>query len=259
MLFLSILSNVAQRFIRRKLSGNPRFGQQQAYVFSKVVSLLIYVTGILIGIHVERINLSTLTFIGGALGVGVGFGLQGLVANFVAGLILLIEQPIRLGDRIEFGDKTGEVTRVGMRASWIKTYDNAILIVPNAEFTSKQILNWTASDPKIRISVPISVSQGTNPEQVIQILLELATTHEDVMEDPGPEAILFAIGPHSLTFELRAWTLTRANDFILLRSDLYRAILKRFEEDRIQIPFPQLDLHVKNLESAMAILRSPQR
>lgn len=121
---------------------------------------------------------------------------------------------------------------MGSRASWIRTYDNAILIVPNSDLTAKQIVNWTASDPKVRIAVPVSVSHGSNPEEVIRILLELGRRHEDLMAEPSPDAILSEVGPNSLTFVLR--TLTRANDFATLRSDLFREILRRFEEERIK-------------------------
>jgi small-conductance mechanosensitive channel len=188
--------------------------------------------------------------LGGTLGVGIGFGLQSLVSNLIAGLILLIEQPIRIGDLIEFGNKAGEVVRIGTRCSWIKTSDNALLVIPNSEFVTKDILNWTASDPKIRVSIPVSVAHGSNVEQVIQVLLKLAAEHVDVLENPAPEVILTELGQSSITLTLRAWTIKGANDFPKLRSDIYLQIVERFKEEKIELPFPQLDLHWKNREIA---------
>ena len=219
---------------------------------SKTITLAIYVAGILVGIQVENIKLTTLAIVGGTLGLGVGFGLQTLVSNFVAGLILLIEQPIRLGDRIEFGDKTGEVVRVGSRSSSIRTYDNAVLIAPNSDFVTKQILNWTVSDPKIRITLPVSVAYRTDPEEVMQNLLELADSHADVMKDPVAIVELSELGPSGITFFLKVWTLTQAENFTQLRSDLYVLIVRRFKEMKIEMPSPQLDLHVKSIAAPVS-------
>jgi small-conductance mechanosensitive channel len=190
----SFYSDDARLFVLSLTSRNPNFGEHRQYVLSRVVTFFIYVVGIFIGIHVERISLSTLVILGGTLGVGIGFGLQSLVSNLIAGLILLIEQPIRIGDLIEFGNKAGEVVRIGTRCSWVKTSDNALLVIPNSEFVTKDILNWTASDPKIRVSIPVSVAHGSNIELVIQVLLKLAAEHVDVLENPAPEVILTDLG-----------------------------------------------------------------
>jgi small-conductance mechanosensitive channel len=246
LVFLSVLSRIARRLIRKFVHPNAHFDEHREYILSRAVSFSIYTLGILIGIHVERINVSTLYLVGGTLGVGIGFGLQSLVGNFVAGLILLIERPIRLGDRIDFGDRTGEVVRVGIRSSWIRTYDNAIVIIPNSEFVSKQILNWTASDPKIRISIPVSVAYGTDSEQVIQILLGVAHENSNVMQEPTPGVILIEFGASSITFALRIWTLLKADHVPQLKSDIFLAVQKCFSENKIQMPFPQMDVHVKS-------------
>jgi len=172
--FFRFLSGVLGRLTGNLLAASPYIDEQRKQLFLRLLSFSVYTMGFLVGIHVENINLSTLGVMGATLGVGVGFGLQPLVANFVAGIILLVEQPLRIGDKIEFDNRTGEVVRVGLRSSWIRTYNNAIAIIPNSEFTSKQILNWTASDPKVRISVPVSVARGSHPDQVMQTLLQVA-------------------------------------------------------------------------------------
>jgi small-conductance mechanosensitive channel len=248
LVFLSLLSHLARHFIRQFARHSPRLDEHREYILSRAVSFAIYAVGILIGVHIERINLSALVLVGGTLGVGIGFGLQSLVGNFVAGLILLVEQPIRLGDRIEFGGKVGEVVRIGMRSSKVRTYDNAILIVPNSEFVAKQILNWTAGDPKIRVTVPVSVAYGSDSEQVMQILLDVARHNADVMREPAPGVLLSDFGPSSITFALRVWTLLKADNLVQLRSDIFLQTQKRFIEKKIEMPFPQMDLHIKSIE-----------
>lgn len=240
---LVILSRVTRALIQRITREHAGFGEHRQYVLSRIVSFLIYVVGILIGIHVERIELGTLLIIGGTLGVGIGFGLQSLVSNLIAGLILFFEQPIRIGDLIEFGYKAGEVVRIGTRCSWIRTPDNALIMIPNSELTTKDILNWTASDPKLRISVPVAVAHGSDISKVIHVLLQLASEHMDVLKTPAPEVILTELGQSAITLALRVWTIKGANDFAKLRSDLYLLTLQRFKENDIVLPLPQLDLH----------------
>jgi len=248
LIFLSLLSRVARHLIRQFARHNPQLDQHREYILSRAVSFAIYAIGILIGVQIEQINLNTVVLLGGTLGVGLGFGLQSLVSNFVAGLILLIEQPIRLGDRIEFAGRTGVVVRVGMRSSWIRTYDNAIVIVPNSAFVTNEILNWTAGDPKIRVAVPVSVAYGSDSDQIIQILLDVAEHNVDVMKEPAPGVILSDLGPSSITFTLRLWTLIGADKLGELRSNIFLEVRKRFSEKKIEMPFPQLDLHVRSIE-----------
>jgi small-conductance mechanosensitive channel len=257
LLFLNLLARLARRLVGLLVENNPRIDRNRKDLASKIAAFLIYGIGILIGIQLEGISITTLAVVFGTLGLGVGFGLQTLVSNFVAGVILLIEQPIRIGDRIELGDNTGEVVRIGGRSSSIRTYDNAILIIPNSDFITKQVVNWTVSDPKIRVALPVSVAYGSNPEQVIETLLEIANSHADVMKEPVPTVLLFELGSHAMIFSLRVWTLTQANSFNVLRSDLHVSIVKRFKEDNIQIPFAQLDLHVKSMDEPVSINPPP--
>ena len=244
LVFLTLLSRLAGYLIRRIARHNSGIGEHRQYILSRLVSFFIYVVGILIGIHVERIQLNTLVILGGTLGVGIGFGLQSLVSNLIAGLILFIEQPIRIGDVIEFGNKAGEVVRIGNRCSWIKTSDNALIMIPNSEFTTKDILNWTASDPRIRISIPVSVAHGSDIPKVMQVLLKIAGQHVDVLKQPASEGVLTELGQNAITFTLRVWTIKGVNDFAKLRSDMYLQIIQSFEEEKIVLPFPQLDIHL---------------
>jgi small-conductance mechanosensitive channel len=253
LIFLHLFSRAVSGGAQYVLKGNPHVDKQRSYLISKVMSVLVYIVGILIGIHAERINLSTLAFVGGTLGVGIGLGLQSLASNVVSGIILLIEQPIRLGDRIEFGEKTGKVVRVGGRSSWIRTYDNKVVIVPNAELTSKQIINWTATDPKVRIPIPVSVAYGTDTHVVISALASVAGGHRTVMKDPAPDVILSELGPYSMNFVLRVWTLEKANDISKLQSELLLQIIQRFRELAIEIPVPQVGMSITVNSRQLAI------
>jgi small-conductance mechanosensitive channel len=243
LLCLAFLARFSRYLIQLSARNNINLQGHRQYLVSRIASFFIYLIGILIGIHVEKISIGTLVILGGTLGVAIGFGLQSLVSNLIAGFILLIEQPIRIGDFVEFGNRSGEVVRIGTRSSWLKTSDNAIVFIPNSEFVTKEFVNWTACDPKIRFSISISVAHQSNIEQVIQMLLLLAREHEDVLSEPAPEVLLTNLGQSSITFTLRVWTLTGSNDLVRLRSDVYLQTLRRFEAAKIDLPFPLLDFH----------------
>jgi small-conductance mechanosensitive channel len=203
------------------------------------------------------VNLNSLVVVGGALGIGVGLGLQAVVSNFVAGLILLIEQPIKLGDRIEVGDTYGDVVRLSGRSTWIRTNDNVIIVVPNSEFINQRVTNWTANDRQVRISLSVGVSYDSNPKAVRALLLAVADQHADVLHEPAPEVIFSAFGDSSLNFDLRVWTEKQVQTPTRLKSDLYFEIFEACQKAQIEIPFPQRDLHIRSVsEPLMAVLAS---
>lgn len=243
--FLNILSRVCRWLIERFFAQDARFDEHRRYVFSRILTVLIYVVGCLIGFRVERISLHTFVLVGGTLGIAIGLGIQRFVGNFIAGLVLLIEQPVRLGDYVEFGNHSGTVVRVGSSNSWIRTPDNALLILPNSDLISREVLNWTARDRKHRIQVAVSVAYGTGIKEVMEILQSLALDHSEVLHDPGPTAIVSELGPNGMTFRLRVWTELPALQLDRLRSDLYLQIVEIFKERGIEMPFPQLDVHWK--------------
>jgi small-conductance mechanosensitive channel len=213
----------------------------------------IVVLGIMIAATAAGLDFSRINLIVGALGVGIGFGLQNVVNNFVSGLILLFERPIRVGDRIQLADLFGTVNTIGMRASIVRTLQGAEVIVPNANLISAEVVNWTLSDERRRADVPIGVAYGTDPQTVIDILVGVATAHDDVMDDPAPEAFFLGFGASSLDFELRAWT--RAS-FIQVSSDLRVGITAALKEAGIEIPFPQRDLHLRSVAKGAAEMLS---
>jgi small-conductance mechanosensitive channel len=245
LLALALLSRLARYLVRISTRHSPSFGEHRQYVLSRTISFFIYAVGLLVGIHVERIQSGTLIVLGSTLGVGIGFALHPLFGNLIAGLILFIEQPIRISDVVEFGSKSGEVVKIGARCSWIRTSENALLIIPNSEFTSKDILNWTASDPRIRLSIPVSVGYGTDVPKVTHLLLQLASRHIDVLEDPAPEVILTELSQNAISFALRVWTIRGVDDFARLRSAVYLDIVRTFAAEEIMLPTPQLEVHYK--------------
>jgi small-conductance mechanosensitive channel len=198
------------------------------------------------------LNLNSLVVVGGALGIGVGLGLQAIVSNFVAGLILLLEQPIKLGDRIEVGNTYGDVVRLRARSTWIRTNDNVVVIVPNSEFINQSVTNWTATDRQVRISLPLGTSYDSDPKKVREVILKVASTHADVLPDPPPEVIFTDFGDSSLNFQLRVWTIQQVQSPARLKSDLYFAIFEAFRIEKIEIPFPQRDLHLRSVAEPLS-------
>jgi small-conductance mechanosensitive channel len=178
--------------------------------------------------------------------VGIGLGLQNVVSNFVAGLILLIEQPIRMGDRIEVNDTFGDVVKIGARSTWIRTNDNVVIIVPNNDFINNSVTNWTANDSNVRLMIPVGVGYNSDPDQVRDLLLQAAHAHADVLAEPNTDVIFTDYGDNSINFALRVWTASRTHTPFVLKSDLYFAIFKLFREHRIELPFPQRDLHIRS-------------
>jgi small-conductance mechanosensitive channel len=205
----------------------------------------IIVAGLMIAATAAGLDFSRLTLVIGALGVGIGFGLQNVVNNFVSGLILLFERPIRVGDKVQVGELTGEVKNIGMRASIVRTFQGAEVIVPNANFISSEVINWTLSDNRRRMEIPVGVAYGTDPGRVIELFVGLARDHPDVLDDPESKVIFTGFGASSLDFELRAWT---SGDFIAVSSDLRVGINRALAEAGIVIPFPQQDLHLRTVD-----------
>jgi small-conductance mechanosensitive channel len=192
-------------------------------------------------------DLSKFAILAGAFGVGIGFGLQSVVNNFISGLILIAERPIMPGDTIEFGNRIGDVKRIGLRASIIRTWSGAEVIVPNGNLISSEVINWTLSDKQRRLDVPVGVAYGSPVKQVMEILVNLATQHADVMDNPAPRSLFMGFGDSSLDFELRCWTGNFEN-FRRISSDLVVGIEAALNEAGIVIPFPQRDLHIKTVE-----------
>jgi len=250
---LSFFSRLSREFLQRQILARTPWDAGHQYAVSRVAGYLIFVLGLVVGLQSLGVDLSSLEVLGGALGVGAGFGLQPIVSNFVSGLVLLVERPIRIGDRVEVGSTYGDVMRIGGRSTWIRTNDNEIIIVPNSEFVTSRVTNWTANDRSVRFSIPVGVSYASKPEQVRQLLLEVARQNRDVLTDPAPEVIFDGLGDSSLNFLLRVFTVNQVETPSRLKSDLYFAIFQTFGQHGIEIPFPQRDLHLRSVDAPIAL------
>ena len=199
--------------------------------------------GFLFAMSAAGMNWSNLAIIIGSLGVGIGFGLQNLVNNFVSGLILIFERPISIGDVVEVGTLMGTVKRIGIRSSTIRTFNESEVIVPNGLLVSQELINWTLSDRQRRLDIPVGVAYGTDPLKVMTILQEVAEANPRVKDYPKPFITFEGFGDSSLDFLLRIW----AADFsegLSIKTDVTMEVYKRFNEENIQIPFPQRDIHI---------------
>jgi small-conductance mechanosensitive channel len=250
------------RFLRFALEEDvyPRMELSRGtpYAVSALTHYTVIFLGFLLAIIATGIDLTRFAIVAGAFGVGIGFGLQNIVNNFVSGLILLTERPLQVGDTIERGEMFGRVERIGIRSSTVRTAQGAEVIVPNAELISERVINWTHSDRLRRVDLPIGVAYGSDPKRVIAVLLEVAKSHPDVLSSPEPTVLFMGFGESSLDFELRAWT-DEFQSFLDVRSSLGVGALEALRRAGIEIPFPQRDLHIRSVAApASATARAPE-
>ena len=212
---------------------------------SMSLRIVIISIGVFFAFSAGGVDMRNFSMILGALSVGIGFGLQNIVNNFISGLILIYERPVQKGDTVEVENLMGEVMDIGIRASNIRTFEGAEVIVPNANLISNQLINWTLSDKHRRLEIKVGVSYGSQPNQVIEILEAVANKHPKVVKQPAPRVLFDEFGDSSLNFRLLCWVLFE--DGIGTKSDISISIFNAFAEKGIEIPFPQMDLHLKDL------------
>lgn len=211
-----------------------------------IIQYLLIIIGAFVVIQNSGINLGSLNVLAGALGVGIGFGMQNIANNFISGLIILFERPIKVGDRIEVGTVSGDIVKISSRATTVSTNDNISIIIPNSDLINKQVINWSHNDRKIRLHVPIGVSYKEDPAIIQKVLLEVAEANKDVLKRPAPDVLFIGYGDSSIDFDLLIWTSSYIDKPIMLKSQLYYEVFKKFKEHNIEIPFPQRDLHLKS-------------
>ncbi len=217
-----------------------------AYAISMCVNYALVTTGVVCSLLVVGVDVRMLAVFAGALGVGLGFGLQHIVANIVSGLIIIFGGTIRKGDIIRVGDATGVVQEIGLRATLVRTFDFLEYLVPNAEFITGTVVNYTLSSPLTRLQIPVGVSYSADPEVVTHILLAQALAHPRVDTRNKPEVWFDSYGESSLNFVLLVWIDIRLTNAKQVRSELYHAIFRAFRDAGIEIPFPQRDIHIRS-------------
>ncbi|MDZ4836800.1 MAG: mechanosensitive ion channel [Candidatus Melainabacteria bacterium] len=255
-LVLIVATNRLQKWCATKLlvHSGIEFGARHA--ISVIVKYVMVSIGFVVILQSAGIDLSALTVLAGAVGLGLSFGLQNITSNLVSGLIVLIERPIKVGDRIEVAGITGDVKNIALRATTICTNDNIEIIVPNSEFISGNVINWSHSSRDVRVSLPVGVSYSSDPEAVYGLLLDVASQHDGVLQDPPATVIFKAFGDSSLDFVLRVSTKTHVTSPAILQSELNFAIFKKFKQNGIEFPFPQRDLHVRSVVDLDGLLKS---
>ena len=254
LVLLVLVSRGSRKLVQNRVLSRTSIDPGLQYALEVGTGYLVFVFGLIIGLQSIGLNLSSLAFLTGIIGVGVGFGLQNIVNNFVSGLILLVERPIKVGDRVEIGDLTGDIVRIAARSTWVRTNDNVVIIVPNSDFISNRVTNWTANDRRVRINLRLGVSYSSNPALVRTILLNVAKSQADILRDPAPDVIFQGFGDSSLDFELRVWTEDSLRTPQILKSNLYYEIFRVFSENDIEIPFPQRDIHVRSVAASIPLL-----
>jgi small-conductance mechanosensitive channel len=238
-----MLSRVVHVVLEEEVLSRVQLPRGIPYAISTFAGYAVLGLGLVTAVGAAGADLSRVSLVLGALGVGVGFGLQEIVKDFVAGAVLLFERPIQPGDVVQMGELSGDVRRIGLRSSTVHTFEGAEVIVPNSALTSSQIVNWTLSDRLRRVDVTVGVAYGTDPHRVIALLEEVARRQPDILEEPPPRALFMGFGDSSLDFQVRAWT-NQVDQMALLRSGLALGVHDALVEAGITIPFPQRDVHL---------------
>jgi len=246
------ISSAIRFLLREELLKRLHLKRGVPELISTTLHYLLLFLVFLFAVNAGGVALNKFTVLTGALGVGVGFGLQNIINNFVSGLILQFERPIRVGDVVEVQTGlTGTVTRIGIRSSTVQTWQGAEVIIPNASFISGNVTNWTLSESRRRLDLPVGVAYGTNPKLVKELLERPAIQHPDVLTSPGPEAFFMGFGDSALNFELRFWVMQESNT-VKVMSEVALEVMRLLAEAGIEIPFPQRDLRLRSVDAEAA-------
>jgi small-conductance mechanosensitive channel len=238
-----LLSAFIRFTLKEEVYTRARTPSGTAYASSRLIHYSVLALGFVIGLGLLGMDLAKVSVLAGALGVGIGFGLQGVVNNFVSGLILLFERPVHVGDAVEVSGLYGEVRHIGIRASTVRTRHGSDIIIPNAEFITANVTNWTLSDQLRRIEVPVGVNYASHPKKVIQLLEDVARSHPQILARPVPRCLFMEYGDSSINFELRCWTDQPIN-YNRIRSDLNTAVYDAMQSAGMSFPFPQREVRL---------------
>lgn len=244
LLLFGLLSRFFRKLLLNKVFNYLKLDTGTSYTFTRIVHYLIMIVGVLVAFQFIGINLGGLAIIFGFLSVGIGFGLQNITSNFVAGLILLFERPIRVGDRVTVGDTEGDVQEINIRSTTVRSVDNISIIVPNSDFISTNVVNWSHGDNRVRLNINVGVSYNSDLDTVLRALKEVADENSEVLKTPAPEVHLTGFGDSSWDMQLRIW-INDPKRYRYVRSEINCAIVRKFRENNVEIPFPQRDLHVR--------------
>ncbi|TDP48973.1 mechanosensitive ion channel family protein [Zavarzinia compransoris] len=239
------LTRMVQRLLERRILPQTRFDTGVQNSIKSAAGYAGTTLGLVIAVSVAGINFSNIAIIAGALSVGIGFGLQNIVNNFISGLIVLVERPVKVGDWVVIGGAEGTVKRINVRATEIETFKRTTVIVPNGDLISQPIVNYTLHNKLGRIDIPVGVAYGSDPSTIEKTLIEIASSHKSVLSFPKPRVFFLNFGASSLDFELRCF-LANIEEGALVRTDLMYAVERTFRERKIEIPFAQSEVNFKD-------------
>lgn len=245
-LIFVVMANWLSRLIERKARRSPHISPSLRVGLTKISKFLLYTVAFLFALNSVGINLTTFAVFSGAIGVGIGFGLQKIFSNFISGFILLFDRSIRPGDVISIGERFGWVQALHARYVVVRDRDGVETLIPNENLITSEVINWSYSDRTIRVRIPVQISYDDDPEQVMAILLECSEDQPRVLKEPPPVARLMGFGDNGIDLEIRIWLRDPEAGVGNVRSDIYLAIWKKFKEHNISIPFPQRDIHMVN-------------
>ena len=240
------ISSRTKRFLFNRFLAQSGLDRSLQYAIAQIVSNIVLIVGIFIVLDNAGIHLGALAVFAGAVGVGVGFGLQTIASNFISGLVILAERPITVGDRVEVAGVAGQVQHIGARSTVIVTNDNITMIVPNSKFIDSPVTNWTYGDPRVRFRLPVGVAYGSDVDKVRDALLAAAREHPAALTDPAPGVFLEKFGDSTIDFELVVWSKEMSYRPRRFKSDLNFLIHKHLLAAGIEIPNPQRDLHIRS-------------
>ncbi len=252
-----VASKAIRDFLSARIYKNLGWDIGLTNALNTLVHYVVVLIGIIVGVRFVGIGASSLAILFGILGIGIGFGLRNIAENFISGLIILAERPIKIGDFVEIdGTVEGQIQAISARSTTVVTRDNVSLIIPNSEFVGQRVTNWSHGDPKVRIHVSVGVAYGSDTDLVRRTLLEASKKHGQVLKKPAPEVQFLSFGASSLDFDLLVWIEEQQHRF-RIASDLHFAIDAAFRKVGIEIAFPQMDLHLRSVTENLAKVLHP--
>lgn len=243
--FFMFLGGAVRRFMQGKFLDKFEIESGLKYTLSRVAQYIVVILGVLISFQFVGIDLTSLAVVFGLLSVGIGFGLQNVTSNFISGLIIMFERPISVGDRVEVDDIEGDVIEISIRSTKVRTINNISIIVPNSKFVENNVVNYSHGDPSFRLDINVGVSYASDLDAVLKALNEVADEHPKALDHPEHQVHLVEFGDSAWDMQLRVW-IANVKDRYRLRNELHQAIVRKFNEYEIEIPFPQRDLHVRS-------------
>lgn len=245
-LVLFSLANISTNYLENKIRSFNRINFSNRQLLIKSSQILIYVIAFLITLKILGIDLKVFAIFSGAIGIGIGFGLQKISSNFISGIIILFEKTVNKNDLIEIGNERGFIKKIRARYTLIETLDKKEIMIPNEDLITQQVVNCTFTNKVGRISVSVGVSYNSDVHLVKKLMIDAAVESEKCLEDPAPICCLKEFGDSSINFELYFWVENVSKGVVYIKSDIMFAIWDKFKENNIEIPFPQRDLNFKN-------------